>query len=200
MNDSIPSGKVSSKADLCVPGGCASRAVSHQAAAKSCRRSLRLCGRPTPAGTIPAIIVFALAGIALLGVEASAGNIASQATVSASANPDSAPAVVDGQVPAAGSRDDAGQSWVLGSASAELPATLTFSWERDTPLSTLAYYGRTTWGFHHFENYEIYLDDATDPVVKGTFRKGHGPQLVRKSVRQERLLGRRRIPSASSST
>ncbi len=107
---------------------------------------------------------------------AEAGNIAPKATVTASVKSDYAARSVDGGVPAAGSRNDFDQTWVISKNN--LPASLIFTWDKSQPFRTLVYYGRSTWGFECFKDYEIYLDDATTPAAKGTFRQGHGPQLV----------------------
>ncbi len=103
-------------------------------------------------------------------------NVAPRATVTASAKSENAPRAVDGGVPAAGSRDSANQIWDVKKT--DLPATLVFSWDNPQPVRTLVYYGKTSWRFECFNEYEVYLDDATTPVVKGAFRQGHGPQLV----------------------
>ncbi|MBF0244404.1 MAG: hypothetical protein HQL31_03935, partial [Planctomycetes bacterium] len=103
-------------------------------------------------------------------------NIAPQATVTASVKSAYATRAVDGGVPAAGSRNEFDQTWVISKA--DLPATLVLTWDKPQPVRTLAYYGRTTWGFEYFKDYEVYFDDAAQPVAKGAFRQGHGPQLV----------------------
>jgi hypothetical protein len=111
-----------------------------------------------------------------LSAAASVRNIAPQSSITASARSENAPRVVDGGVPAAGSRDSANQIWDFKKT--ELPATLVFDWGQPQPVRTVAYYGKTSWGFECFSDYEIWLDDATTPVAKGAFRQGHGPQLV----------------------
>jgi hypothetical protein len=111
-----------------------------------------------------------------VGVGQAAENIAPLAKVSATVNNENARRAVDGKVPAAGSRDDSDQTWVIKKTA--LPASLTFSWDERQPVSTIVYYGRTTWGFECFDNYEIYIDDAGEPVAKGTLKQGHGPQLI----------------------
>ena len=105
-----------------------------------------------------------------------AHDIAPQATVTASVKSDYASRACDGRAPAAGSRNDFNQTWVIQKD--DLPASLTFTWDEPQPVRTVVYYGRTTWGFECFKDYEIYLDDAAEPVAKGAFRQGHGPQLV----------------------
>lgn len=110
--------------------------------------------------------------------EAPARNVAPLATITASAASEgsAAGAVADGKVPAAGSRDDNGQVWLVKGSS--VPATLTFTWKEPVPVAAVVYYERTTWGFEYFREHEITVDDAAEPVAKGTFRKGHGPQVV----------------------
>lgn len=123
-------------------------------------------------------------GLILCGVAAAsdsaaaepARNLAPLATVTASVKSESAPRAVDGGVPAAGSRDDAEQTWVIRSA--DLPVSLLFTWDKPQPVRTVVYYGRSTWGFECFKDYEVYLDAATTPVARGAFRQGHGPQFV----------------------
>jgi len=105
-------------------------------------------------------------------------NLAVRAEISASREsyPGAAATVADGIVPAIGSRDDRRSVWMVGKD--DLPAALVFDWPEPVTVSTLVYYGRTTWGFHVFQDYAVYLDDAAEPAVEGAFRNGHGPQLV----------------------
>jgi hypothetical protein len=105
-------------------------------------------------------------------------NLAPRAAITASheARPGAAAAVADGLVPAAGSRDDRRSVWMVDAK--DLPASLVFTWPEPVTVSTVVYYGRTTWGFEVFKDYAVYLDDAATPVVEGVFRNGHGPQPV----------------------
>jgi hypothetical protein len=105
-------------------------------------------------------------------------NLAPRAAITASheARPGAAAAVADGLVPAAGSRDDRHSVWMVDAK--DLPASLVFTWPEPVTVSTVVYYGRTTWGFEVFKDYAVYLDDAATPVVEGVFRNGHGPQPV----------------------
>jgi len=105
-------------------------------------------------------------------------NLAARAEISASLErfPGAAATVADGIVPAIGSRDDRSSVWVVGKD--DLPASLVFEWKEPVTVSTLVYYGRTTWGFEVFKDYAVYLDDAAEPAAEGAFRNGHGPQLV----------------------
>lgn len=105
-------------------------------------------------------------------------NLAPRAAITASheARPGAAAAVADGLVPAIGSRDDRRSVWMVDAK--DLPASLVFTWPEPVTVSTVVYYGRTTWGFEVFKDYAVYLDDAATPVVEGVFRNGHGPQPV----------------------
>lgn len=123
-----------------------------------------------------AAVAALLAGLFAAAFAAENPNLAPRAEITASAAADAAAKVADGLVPAAGSRDDRGSVWMVNEA--KLPASLVFTWKEPVTVSTVVYYGRTTWGFEVFKNYAIYLDDAETPVVEGAFGNGHGPQPV----------------------
>jgi hypothetical protein len=99
-----------------------------------------------------------------------------RATITASVASDAAAVVADGVVPAAGGRDDHRTAWTVKPDA--LPASLTFTWPEPVEVSTVVYYGFTAWGLEVFKDYALYLDDAAQPVVEGTFRDGHGPQTI----------------------
>ncbi len=103
-------------------------------------------------------------------------NLAPQAAITASVESVSAAAVADGLMPALGSRDQRNSGWKVKPDA--LPASLVFTWPEPVTVSTVVYYGRTTWGFEVFKDYAVYLDDASTPVVESAFQNGHGPQLV----------------------
>ena len=107
--------------------------------------------------------------------------------------PGAAAAVADGQVPAAGSRDDRRAVWVVPET--ELPVELEFSWPQPITVSTVVYYGRTAWGLECFKDYAIYIDGAVTPVIEGAFRNAHGPQLIQ--LREPTRLSRLRMVFSS---
>jgi|694.fasta_scaffold07573_8 hypothetical protein len=120
-------------------------------------------------------------GWLILGVSAAASaadnpNLALRAEITASVAADAAAKVADGKVPPAGGRDDRGTVWTVNEA--DLPAALVFAWPEPVTVSTVVYYGRTTWSFESFKDYALYLDDAAEPIATGVFRNGHGPQSV----------------------
>lgn len=136
--------------------------------------------------TTPMLLGAAMLAACLPGGRAAAAeaatNVAPQATVTASSQRTAqlaAKFVTDGRVPAAGSKNDDGQAW----AAAKLPlpdgATLTFEWPEPKRIASVVYYGRTAHGLDLcWKDYEIYADDGAEPVARGTFQRGHGPQLV----------------------
>ena len=127
------------------------------------------------------LLLLGVAGGLLVGPVHAADNpdLAPRAEISASSEtfPGAAAQVADGFVPAAGSRV-ARRVWAPTAGQDQPPAALVFTWPEPVTVSTVVYYGDTTWGFQAFKDYAIYLDDAAKPVVEGGFRNGHGPQLV----------------------
>jgi len=103
-------------------------------------------------------------------------NLAANAVTTASPAIGTAAAAADGFVPEAGGRDDRGSVWSVSKD--DLPASLVFTWPVPTTVSTVVYYGRTSWGFEIFKDYAIFIDDAPAPVAEGAFRNGHGPQPI----------------------
>lgn len=88
---------------------------------------------------------------------------------------------IDGRVAAAGSQEaDINAAWCVLKARSGDKAEFTLRWQKPVDLAELVYWGRTT--FHIGEcwrDYEIYIDDARELAVKGTFRMVHGPQRVK---------------------
>jgi hypothetical protein len=87
----------------------------------------------------------------------------------------------DGKIPAAGSgAADLGAAWCVLKAKSGDQATFTLQWDKPVELAELVYWGRTTWFINEcWKDYELYLDDARQPAVKGTFQMVHGPQRVK---------------------
>ena len=103
-------------------------------------------------------------------------NLAANAVTTASPESGTAAAAADGFVPEAGGRDDRGSVWTVSKD--DLPTSLVFTWQTPATVSTVVYYGRTSWGFEVFKDYAIFIDDAPAPVAEGAFRNGHGPQPI----------------------
>ncbi len=109
-------------------------------------------------------------------------NLAPKAKVSASSEHSNrylAKFAVDGKVPPAGSQADLGKAWAVQGKTAADKAEFTLQWKQPVTVAEIVYYGRTAWLMGEcWKNYEVYADDAADPVAKGTFKKVHGPQRI----------------------
>jgi hypothetical protein len=86
----------------------------------------------------------------------------------------------DGKIPPAGSQAaDRGAAWcVLKSVSGD-QAEFALEWSQPVEVAEIIYWGRTAWYMTEcWKDYEVYLDDAQEPVARGTFQMSHGPQRV----------------------
>ena len=52
---------------------------------------------------------------------------------------------VDGKIPSAGLRDDAGSAWCVRGDTHRNGAEILFAWAQSQPVGELVYYGRTAW-------------------------------------------------------
>ncbi len=124
--------------------------------------------------------------LAVLAVAAGAacaapGNIAPQAKIYANSRhsaPYAARFVADGKIPALGKCDGAGREWAAGGASHPKGVTLSFQWALPVNIAEVVYFGRSSYAIEGFKDYELYLDDAAKPAIKGRFKCGHGPQRI----------------------
>jgi len=119
--------------------------------------------------------------------EWAAKNVASKATVTASSEADpqnAARGVADGRIAAPGAKFDLDMAWAAAMVKPPYSfpegITLSFAWEQRVPVAEVVYYGRTAWLWtENFKNYELYLDDAAAPAVRGILQQGHGPQRIK---------------------
>jgi hypothetical protein len=87
---------------------------------------------------------------------------------------------VDGQIPAASSHADRGKAWCVKGNTHRNGATFKLEWPDNVTIAEIVYYGRTGWFAEEcWKDYEIRLDDAVQPVAKGSFQIGHGPQRIK---------------------
>ena len=87
---------------------------------------------------------------------------------------------VDDQIPAAGSRADVGKAWCARGATHRNGATLKMEWPDEVTIAEIVYYGRTGWFAEEcWKDYEVCLNGAPQPVAKGRFQMGHGPQRIK---------------------
>ena len=87
--------------------------------------------------------------------------------------------VADGKIPDARSQQDLGLAWCVNGNTHRQGAELRFEWDPPVTLAEIVYYGRTAWFLEEcWKDYELYLDDATVPVLKGQLQMVHGPQRL----------------------
>ncbi len=119
----------------------------------------------------------------VVSAEDAARDVAPTATVTASSTlsdkyePN---CVIDGKLPLAGGKDEARQCWIAnGKDLANGGVTLAFAWDQPTTVASVVCYARTAFGLKDcFKDYEVYVDDGTEPVAKGALLAGHGAQVV----------------------
>ncbi|MFA5191000.1 MAG: hypothetical protein WC740_09745, partial [Verrucomicrobiia bacterium] len=88
--------------------------------------------------------------------------------------------VVDGQIPAVGSHADPGKAWCVKGHIHRNGAMLKLEWPDEVTIAEIVYYGRTGWFAEEcWKDYEVRLDGVTQPVAKGSFQMGHGPQRIK---------------------
>ncbi len=109
-------------------------------------------------------------------------NLATKAKVSANSeysNEYAAKWAIDGVVPAATSKHDTSQAWCVRGSDTKCTGEFTLTWDKPVEVAEIVYFGRTGQIMEEcFKDYEVYLDDATKPIVRGTFKKQHGGQRI----------------------
>ena len=125
-----------------------------------------------------------LAGGGLAAAAAVPENLAMEATASATSEHDDrylARFAVDGKIPAAGSRAaDREAAWCVLKRVSGDKADFTLRWKQPVDVAEIIYWGRTAWHMTEcFKDYEVYLDDARQPVASEAFEMVHGPQRVK---------------------
>jgi hypothetical protein len=87
---------------------------------------------------------------------------------------------IDGRIPGAGSRgEDLSAAWCVLQSEAQNRADFTLTWKEPVEVGQIAYWGRTAWMLTEcWKDYEVYLDDAAEPVAHGSFAQKHGPQQI----------------------
>jgi len=118
------------------------------------------------------------------GLAAGKENLARKATVSATSTHDNRflpKFAVDGVVPDCACRDDEiGRAWCVLKRKTGDSADFVLQWKQPIDVSEIVYFGRTAWMMTEcFRDFEVYLDDARQPAVSGSFQMIHGPQRIR---------------------
>ena len=153
----------------------------------------RVRSRGVPASSRTARLFFLVLLAALLfpcgtwaaepGASALPENLALRAKASADSEHNSdyaARFATDGQIPAAGGQNDVGKAWCVQGATHRDGARFTLEWPQPITFAEVVYHGRTGWFAEEcWKDYELYLDDASNPALKGQLQMGHGSQRIR---------------------
>jgi hypothetical protein len=97
--------------------------------------------------------------------------------------------VIDGDVPPADSRDDAGRAWCVRGDTIKGPVELKLVWKDPVEIRELWCFGRTAFSFREcWRNYQVFINGASQAVAQGRFEMDDRPQKVtlggKRSVRQ----------------
>ena len=122
-------------------------------------------------------------------------NLALTATASASSEYDShymARFAIDGVIAGVGSGADPDKAWCVRGETAKGKGEFTLNWAEPVSVAKIVYFGRTAFFMSEcWKNYQVFLDDQTEPVATGIFAQKHGPQQIPiplQKVRQIRLV------------
>jgi hypothetical protein len=96
----------------------------------------------------------------------------------------------DGKIPPQGSAaEDLSAAWCVLKAKTGDAADFTLGWNQPVDVAEIVYFGRTSWFMEEcFKDFEVYLDDATQPAAKGTLEMIHGPQRIAVSPAKARKI------------
>lgn len=87
--------------------------------------------------------------------------------------------IADGRIPEAGGKQDLGLAWCVNGKTHGQGAEIRFQWDQPVTIAEIVYYGRTAWFLEEcWKDYELFIDDATVPFLKGRFNMAHGPQRI----------------------
>ena len=118
-------------------------------------------------------------------------NLAQKARVAASSEYSQnylAKFICDGKVPVAEGHDDLNQAWCV-KGDAVRTGELDFRWDEPVRVGEVIYYGRTAWFISEcFKDYEVYINDSSQPVAKGTLAMAHGAQRMAVAADQVKRL------------
>lgn len=127
----------------------------------------------------PILAVFVFASLGHAGAPA---NLASKAKISADSEFNSqykAAFVANGVIPKPMDKNDIGRCWVVQGTTHGKRARITFEWPAPVTVAEAVYFGRTGWHWgENFRDYEVYLDNAEVPALKGQLKAGHGGQRI----------------------
>jgi hypothetical protein len=86
---------------------------------------------------------------------------------------------VNGKVPAPGGQSDRNEAWCVQGTTDRHGAEFNLEWPEPVTVAEMVYWGRTAWlAEDSWKDYEVWLDAATTPAVRGQLAMGHGPQRI----------------------
>jgi len=139
--------------------------------------------RPLPFAALAGGILLLIVTCESLPGAALPENLATKATAWASSEHNEhylARFATDGKISHAGSSADLDAAWCVLKTRSGDKAEFTLTWPQSVELAELVYWGRTAWFMNEcWKDYEVYLDAAKTPAVRGTFRMIHGPQRIK---------------------
>jgi hypothetical protein len=110
-------------------------------------------------------------------------NIAPRASVTASSEYSDgyrARNVVDGQIPTVGCRQDVGAAWCVPGAKTGDRGELELSWNQPVRVAEVVVFGRTAFSMQEcWRAYELFVDDDSNSLVRGTLEMTDQPQQIR---------------------
>jgi hypothetical protein len=109
-------------------------------------------------------------------------NLAPKATVTANSEYSGdylAKWAIDGRIPTALCKRDETQAWCVRGGDTKYTGEFTLAWDKPVEVAEIVYFGRTGQLMEEcFKDYEVYFDNAPQPVVRGVFKQQHGPQRI----------------------
>ncbi len=90
----------------------------------------------------------------------------------------SAKYVADGVVPKLFGRAEKTE-WAAKGNNHKKGVTLTMAWKTPIRVAEIVYYGRCAFAVEGFKGYQIFLDGAKTPAIKGMLKSGVGPQTIK---------------------
>ena len=90
---------------------------------------------------------------------------------------------IDGKKGVPGSQDDLTRSWCVQGNTHRNHSEFSLAWTQSVTVAEVVCYGRTTWFAEEcWKDYELCLAGSTNPVARGQFQMGDGPQRIKLPV------------------
>ena len=141
------------------------------------------------------VLLCLLAGAVSWTDDSSVENHALRAAVSANSEYNEqylARFAVDGVIPGLGSGADLTHAWCVRNDTAKDYGEFILEWTEPIEVAEINYWGRTSFFVSEcWKDYQVFLDDQTEPIAQGTFEMKHGAQPIlipKQKVRKIKLV------------